>query len=167
MNVRVLETETWLPAPVEEVFAFFSDAHNLERLTPAFLRFQVLTPKPIAMAAGTLIDYRLRLRGIPMKWRTEITEWVPGVRFADKQLRGPYRQWIHTHTFEEKDGGTLMRDRVEYVVPGGILEPLIHPFVRRDVEGIFAYRTQVINEVFGGASATPATPLSPTAASRA
>lgn len=140
----------WVPAPLDEVFEFFADAHNLELITPPFLKFRVLTPRPIEMKSGALIDYRLRLRGIPIQWQTEILEWVPGERFVDSQIRGPYKQWIHTHTFESKDGGTLCRDRVEYVIPGGMLEPIIYPFVRRDVEAIFDYRSKVINDMFNG-----------------
>ena len=100
------------------------------------------------MRVGTFIDYKLRLHGIPVHWRTEITEWEPPHRFVDRQIRGPYRQWIHTHTFEEKDGGTLVRDRVQYSVPGGWLEPLIHRlFVARNVAEIFRYRQMRIKEM--------------------
>lgn len=151
MRTRICEREVWLPAPIEEVFAFFSDARNLEKLTPPYLQFQVLNEGPIEMRKGGLIDYRLRLRGIPIQWRTEITEWEPGRMFADNQLKGPYRKWYHTHTFESVDGGTLMRDRIEYVIPGGFLELLIYPLVRRDVESIFDYRTKIMNEQFGSA----------------
>jgi ligand-binding SRPBCC domain-containing protein len=149
MTIRVCERSVWVPAPLDEVFDFFSDANNLERLTPPFLQFKVLTPGPIVMKPGALIDYKLKLRGIPIRWRTEICDWQPGKNFIDKQLKGPYRQWIHTHIFETKDGGTRVSDRVEYAIPGGLLEPLIFPLVRRDVEGIFDYRSKVIAELFG------------------
>lgn len=162
MTVRVCEREIWVPAKLEDVFQFFSDAHNLERITAPFLKFKVLTPRPIEMKVGALIDYRLRLRGIPIGWKTKILEWEPGVRFVDSQLSGPYKQWIHTHTFEERDGGTLCRDRVEYVIPGGFLEPLVYPFVRKDVESIFDYRSKVIGKLFGpGLSATSQPSLKP------
>jgi len=147
-RVRTLETEVWLDSPLEEVFAFFSDAHNLEAITPEILRFRVLTPKPIPMNAGTLIDYRLSLRGFPMRWKTLIAVWEAPHRFVDMQLKGPYRWWHHTHTFESRDGGTLCRDLVEYQHLGGpIIERLL---VRRDVERIFAYRQRRMLELFGG-----------------
>ena len=117
----LLETSCFLDYPIDEVFRFFQDAHNLEALTPDFLKFEVLTPKPIEMRTGALIDYRIRLRGIPLRWRTEITDWNPPHSFVDQQLRGPYRQWHHTHEFVEQDGGTLCTDRVRYRVLGGAL----------------------------------------------
>ena len=143
-----LETEQWLPRPIDEVWSFFSDAHNLEELTPSLLRFEVLTPKPIPMGEGTLIDYKLRIRGVPVYWRTEISLWEPGVRFMDRQLRGPYRWWEHEHTFEASNGGTLCKDRVAYHVPGGPLAPLVHAVaVRRDVENIFRFRGSKLAEL--------------------
>jgi ligand-binding SRPBCC domain-containing protein len=141
------ETSLWLPRPRGEVFAFFADAANLEAITPPWLKFHVLTPPPITLQAGALIDYRLRVHGVPLRWRTRIAVWEPPVRFVDEQLRGPYRRWVHEHTFEERDGGTLCRDRVEYDVLGGrLIERL---FVRRDVETIFAYRKERLTERFG------------------
>ena len=116
-----LQAEIWVPQPREEVFDFFADAFNLEAITPPWLNFSVKTPAPIAMETGTLIDYRLRLHGIPITWRTLISVWEPPFRFVDQQLRGPYRLWHHEHTFEELDGGTLVRDTVDYAVPGGPL----------------------------------------------
>ncbi len=147
MTEHTFHAELWLPRPRPEVFAFFAEARNLEAITPPWLKFEVLTPAPIEMRAGTLIDYRLRLHGIPIRWRTEITLWEPPVRFADTQLRGPYRLWVHTHTFEEKDGGTLCRDDVRYAVPGGALIERL--FVRRDVERIFAHRQDVMRRRLG------------------
>lgn len=138
--------ELWLPRPRGEVFAFFADAHNLQAITPPWLRFEVLTPAPILMGPGALIDYRIRLRGIPIGWRTEITEWVPNTRFVDVQLRGPYRLWHHTHLFEDRDGGTLCQDQVRYWPLGGALVNWL--FVRRDVEQIFAFRAQRLSELF-------------------
>lgn len=140
-------SELWLPQSVDKVFPFFADAHNLEAITPPFLHFRVLTPAPIAMAPGTLIDYQLRVHGIPLRWRSEITEWDPPRRFADEQRRGPYKAWVHTHRFTPKDGGTLVEDEVRYDVIGGrLIEAL---FVRKDVERIFAYREERLRERFG------------------
>lgn len=142
----LLETEQWFPSPRTEVFDFFADAGNLERITPPFLHFQIVTPLPIAMRAGALIDYRLSLHGLPISWRTEISKWEPSARFIDQQLRGPYRYWIHEHTFTEQDGGTLVRDTVAYKVPGG---RLIHWLVvQRDLRRIFGYRRWVLEQHF-------------------
>lgn len=138
--------EVWLPRGLEEVFPFFADAANLERLTPAWLRFEILTPRPVPMQVGQLIDYRLRLRGIPLRWQSEITAWSPPHRFVDEQRRGPYRTWIHEHTFEERDGGTVCRDFVQYDVPGGGLVRRF--FVLPDLRRIFAYREMVLRELF-------------------
>lgn len=145
---HVFEVTVDLASPIDEVFHFFSVAENLNLLTPANLKFKILTPQPIVMRVGTIIDYQIRLRGIPMNWRTEITEWEPGRKFADNQLKGPYKKWHHTHSFEPIDGGTRMHDRVEYDLPFGVLGELVHPFIRRDVERIFGYRTQVISDRF-------------------
>ena len=114
MSSHTMTTWQWLPRPRDEVFSFFSDARNLQRITPDFLHFQLLTPGPISMRPGELIDYRLTLRGVPLRWRTKITTWEPPMRFSDIQLRGPYAEWSHTHTFEEENGGTLVRDAVRY-----------------------------------------------------
>jgi ligand-binding SRPBCC domain-containing protein len=147
---HVLERTQILRRPRSEVFAFFSDARNLEAITPDFLRFRVVTPAPIPMAEGALIDYRLSLHGAPLRWRTRIEAWVPGERFVDLQLSGPYRLWRHTHTFEDVPEGTRMSDRVEYELPFGPLGSLAHAlFVRRQVEAIFDHRRKVIAERFG------------------
>lgn len=152
MKVRTLVNELWLPRPIGEVFAFFGDAYNLDVITPPWLGFQVLTPKPIELRAGTLLDYRLKWRGIPLKWRTEISVWEPPYRFVDQQLRGPYRQWIHDHRFEERDGGTWVRDQVDYAVPGWLLEPTLHRLlVGPDVQRIFAFRQAKMQELLGHA----------------
>lgn len=142
-----LAVEQWLPRPLPEVFAFFADAGNLNALTPPWLRFEILTPRPITMRPGTLIDYRLRLRGIPVRWQSEITVWEPPHRFVDEQRRGPYRQWHHEHTFTERDGGTLVADKVRYAVWGGAL--VERWFVRPDVQRIFRYRQEKLAELFG------------------
>lgn len=146
MNEFIFETELWLPHPRNEVFAFFGDAHNLERITPPWVNFAVLTPAPIVMRPGILIDYRIRIHGVPVRWRTEISAWQPPFQFVDEQRRGPYRLWHHTHTFEEREGGTLCRDRVRYWPRGGALMNWL--FVRKDVERIFEYRRQRLMETF-------------------
>ncbi len=144
-----LHRELWLPRPRSEVFPFFADAHNLEALTPPWLRFRVLNSAPIAMRPGVRIDYQLALHGIPFRWQSEITAWDPPFRFTDEQRRGPYRRWIHEHEFLERDGGTVCLDQVRYAVWGGAL--MNRFVVRRDVEKIFAYRSQVLAEHFASA----------------
>ena len=151
---RVLEREQLVLLPKHQVFPFFADPSNLERLTPPSLRFTILTPKPIPMKAGTLIDYRLRLFGVPFKWRTLIEAYEPGESFIDRQLRGPYRLWRHLHTFEETSKGTMVRDRVEYELPFGVLGELTRRlFVGRQLETIFAFRRTAIEDVFKTAHA--------------
>jgi ligand-binding SRPBCC domain-containing protein len=146
-GVYILESEQWLPRAIGEVFEFFADAFQLEAITPPWLHFHVLTPRPISLFPGAKIDYRLRLHGIPVKWQSEISVWEPPFRFVDRQLTGPYRLWHHEHTFVEQDGGTLVKDRVDYSVPGG---PVVHTlFVRRDLERIFAYRRSRLEELLG------------------
>jgi ligand-binding SRPBCC domain-containing protein len=145
-----LERRQTLETPLETLFPFFADAFNLERITPAFLNFRVLTPPPIEMGVGTLIDYRLRLRGVPIRWRTRIAEWDPPRRFADEQLRGPYLKWYHEHVFEPDGPRTLCIDRVTYRSPGP--ELLQRIMVRPDVERIFDHRQRVLAELFGEAA---------------
>jgi len=149
----VLRTQQRFLGPPESIFDFFADAANLEAITPPWLNFRILTPLPIVMGSGTLIDYQLRLHWIPIRWRTEIAEWEPPHRFVDQQLRGPYRLWRHTHTFEATPNGTLMTDNVEYSVLGGRL--LNRWFVEPDLKKIFAYRRQCLETRL--ASPTPAT----------
>jgi ligand-binding SRPBCC domain-containing protein len=139
--------EIRLARPVDEVFAFFADAQNLQTLTPPWLRFKILTPGSIEMARGTRIDYRLRLHGLPLSWTSEITAWDPPRRFVDEQVRGPYRIWVHEHTFEERRGGTVVRDDVRYAVPGGALIDRL--FVRPDLRKIFRYRHWRLREILG------------------
>ena len=142
----LLETQIELARPIDEVFSFFADAANLERLTPPWLRFQILTPRPITMHVGTIIDYRLRLRGFPIRWQSEITAWDPPFRFVDEQRRGPYRRWVHLHRFEARECHTLVTDRVEYAVFGG--SKVNRLFVAPDLTRIFAYRHQVLQDLF-------------------
>ena len=146
MRVREFKTELWLPRPPEQVFPFFADAGNLDAITPPWLHFHIVTPRPIEMRAGALIDYKLRVRGLPLCWRTLIKEWQPPYRFVDEQVRGPYRQWIHTHTFEPRAAGTLARDVVQYAVPFDFIAHTL--FVRRDIEKIFAYRQETLRKRF-------------------
>jgi len=147
---RTFEAEQRVARPRSEVFAFFSNAANLEKITPASLRFEILTPLPVEMRAGALIDYRIRLFGFPFHWRTLIESFEPESRFVDVQLRGPYRSWRHLHQFVDQGASTLMHDRVDYEVPFGPLGELAAArFVRGEVERIFAHRHKVIQELFG------------------
>jgi ligand-binding SRPBCC domain-containing protein len=146
VRLFVHNAEQLLPAPVENVFAFFSDPGNLQKITPPWLDFEILGPGDTQMHTGLLIDYRMRIHGIPVRWQSEITLWDPPRRFVDEQRRGPYRLWIHEHTFEAEGNSTLVRDRVQYAVPGGWLVQRL--FVGRDVGRIFAYRRQKLAEVF-------------------
>ena len=146
---RELVAEQWVPRAIDDVFRFFSDEKNLEALTPPFLSFQVVGMSTPQIERGTLIDYRLSLRGVPIKWRTEISEWEPGRRFVDEQLKGPYAKWHHTHEFEPFAGGTLMRDRVRYRLPLGSFGDAVAGWkVRSDVGAIFNFRREKIAEVF-------------------
>ncbi len=145
-EVHTLRRVQGLPGSPEAVFPFFGDAGNLEAITPPFLRFRVLTPRPIAMHAGTLIEYRLRLHGIPIRWVTQILDWEPGVRFVDSQVKGPYAIWHHTHDFEpDAGGGTVMTDTVRYALPGGPVGELARRLVvARDLETIFDHRREAV-----------------------
>lgn len=140
-GVQTLHTETIVPASLDRTFACFSDARNLEHLTPPWVHFRITTPLPIAMAAGTLIDYRIELYGVGIPWRTRIDEWEAGVRFVDRQIAGPYRWWRHEHRFEAVDGGTRVIDHVEYAPRAAWLSLWL---VRRDVSRIFAFRQSVL-----------------------
>lgn len=142
MKVYELRRAQRLPGSPAEVFPFFADARNLEAITPPLLRFRVLTPEPIEMRVGTHIQYRLRLRGVPVNWHTTIQAWEPPHRFVDVQIRGPYALWHHTHELvDDGEGGTLMHDTVRYALGFGVFGELAHRFlVRRDLEAIFAFR---------------------------
>lgn len=146
----LLRREQWVPRPIEETFLFFSDARNLELLTPPWLRFQILPPVPVDIVIGTLIQYRLSWHGIPLRWKTEITRWDPPHAFEDIQLSGPYRLWHHTHLFHADRGGTRLTDIVRYALPLGPLGRIAHALtVRRNVVQIFEYRLERIREMFG------------------
>lgn len=141
-----LEAAQFLRYPREQVFEFFSDALNLQSLTPAWLHFSVITPPPLHIAAGTLIDYRLRNYGVRLRWQSRITVWEPPLRFVDEQTRGPYRRWRHEHIFEAAKGGTVCRDLVDYVVYGGsLINALV---VRPDLFKIFAFRRSKLRQLF-------------------
>jgi ligand-binding SRPBCC domain-containing protein len=150
---HTLRREQWIPRPLDEVFPFFSDARNLEELTPPWLGFRILTTGPILIAAGTRIRYRLAWHGLPVTWTTQIRRWDPPFRFIDVQLSGPYQLWHHTHRFETRDGGTRMTDVVRYRLPFGMIGRAVHTLkVRRDVERIFDYRFERIGERFAAAA---------------
>lgn len=150
MAEHILTRSLTLDLPREEVFAFFADAGNLEAITPPELGFHIITAHPIDIRAGTLIDYRLNMRGIPIKWRTEISVWEPPFRFVDQQLRGPYSQWIHTHTFTEiEPNKTWIEDEVRYRLPLEPLGDLAHFFVSRELDYIFDYRQEAVSRILG------------------
>ena len=138
--------EQLLSYPIEQVFRFFASPENLNLLTPPWVNFSILSPQSIEMAVGTIIEYRIRLRGVPVNWRSEITEWQPPFAFCDVQLRGPYRFWVHRHTFEEKPGGTLVTDHVDYGVLGGALVNRL--FVAGELKRVFGYRKTRLHELF-------------------
>jgi len=146
MKYHLLEREILLPGSLDEIFAFFSRAENLDKLTPSWLQFRILTELPIEMKTGALIDYKLRIRMVPIRWRSKITAWEPPYRFVDEQVRGPYRSWVHEHTFVQEAEGTLVRDRVEYAAWGGSL--INRLLVQPDLERIFNYRLEKLKELF-------------------
>lgn len=138
---QVLEQTQRIELPIEQTFELFCDAFNLERITPPWLRFRVVTPPPIDMRQGTVLEYRLRLHGVPVRWKTRISTWDPPHRFVDQQISGPYALWHHTHEFEADGAATVIRDRVRYRIGFGPLGSLaLRLFVRRDVERIFDHR---------------------------
>jgi ligand-binding SRPBCC domain-containing protein len=145
-RVHLLERQQRIELPIVEVFDFYGDARNLERITPPWLGFEVTTPGPIEMGVGTLIEYRLRLHRVPVRWRTRIEAWEPPRRFVDVQVKGPYSLWEHTHEFEENGpGATIIRDRVRYAIPFGPLGELAERvLVRRDLQKIFDYRRDAV-----------------------
>ena len=159
IKTHKLKTEIWLPQKRTTVFSFFADPRNLEDLTPEWLHFEILTPMPLQMKSGVLIDYRLRLYGIPLHWQSEISVWEPPHRFVDRQIQGPYRVWIHEHMFTEHRGGTLVGDTVEYAAPGGILVHRL--FIARDLRRIFAYRQARLRHRFGGSKPHEPTTVQP------
>ena len=150
MAEHILNRSLTLELPREQVFEFFSDAGNLERITPPELSFHIVTPRPLELQQGALIDYKLRLRGLPLTWRTEISVWDPPNEFVDRQLSGPYSQWIHRHTFTEiGPGRTLIEDEVRYRLPLEPLGDLAHYIVRRELEYIFDFRQKMVADLLG------------------
>ncbi len=154
MKVHILKHTQVVPAPLDEVFAFFARPENLAEITPPDLGFQILTPSPITMKDGAVIDYVVKVAGLPMRWRTLITSYEPPHRFVDEQLSGPYSFWHHTHTFASTpEGGTELGDVVRYAMPLGPLGDLVHALaVKRQVAGIFTHRESVIARRFGTTS---------------
>jgi hypothetical protein len=149
LKIYELKRNTTIPASLDEVFSFFSKAENLNAITPPWLYFKILTPLPIKMKKNALIDYSIKLLGLQMTWKTEISDWQPPHRFTDRQIKGPYRVWEHAHIFEERGGETQMEDVIRYAVPGFVLSPLIHfLFVRPRLERVFDFRETAILEYF-------------------
>jgi ligand-binding SRPBCC domain-containing protein len=146
MKIYQLKTQLWLPQPRSEIFQFFADPANLERLTPGWLRFEIISKGAQPMTERARLDYRLRIRGVPLKWQSEITVWNPPHRFVDRQTKGPYQFWEHEHTFLEQEGGTLVCDNVQYSVLGGAV--LNKFFVAPDLDRIFKYRHTALKEIF-------------------
>jgi ligand-binding SRPBCC domain-containing protein len=146
MVTHLLKTEMVLPLGLDEVFAFFCDARNLEAITPPELAFRIIAPEPIDIREGATIDYRLRLFGVPFKWRTLISAWEPPYRFVDEQLEGPYRLWVHEHLFQQAGEGTRVTDRVQYRLPFWPVGEAAFPLVRAHLERIFRYRQRSIRE---------------------
>jgi ligand-binding SRPBCC domain-containing protein len=154
MRLHLLERFQWLPLPPEDVFPFFADARNLERITPPWLGFRVETETPIEMHPGARIDYRLKLHGVRLGWHTEIALWDPPRRFVDVQRSGPYRLWHHIHRFELAGDGTLMTDVVRYALHFGPLGELARlALVRRDLDGIFDFRQKQVARLVDGTRA--------------
>ena len=157
-RLRQLSRTQLVGRPLPEVFAFFSDASNLDALTPPFLHFRILTPMPIELCAGAQLDYQLSLFGVPVRWRTRITDWRPEERFVDEQESGPYALWRHTHEFEDRGASTLMRDVVDYSEPLGPIGTLAHVlFVRRTLDRIFDFRRDAIARLLDGNGADQTT----------
>lgn len=151
MSEQILERSQRVPVTPNRAFEFYGDALNLQPLTPPWLGFEVTNPEPVAMRAGALLDYRLRLHGVPIRWRTKIETWEPPHGFVDVQLKGPYSLWHHTHSFEpDGDGGTIIGDHVRYRIPFGPIGDLVDRlFVRRDLKRIFDYRAEAVAERLG------------------
>jgi len=154
MGIHMLERRQLLPLKPGEVFPFFGAPGNLARITPPWLDFRILTPSPITMKVGTVIDYTIRWLGIPVRWKTLITSHEPPWKFVDEQIRGPYSLWHHTHLFKEIPSGTEMTDIVRYVLPGGPIGDVAHAMaVRRQLNDIFNYRAEAITNLLAGSRA--------------
>lgn len=147
MITHKIETSMHLPLRIEDVFLFFCEAENLQRITPPELDFRILTPLPISIGLGTTVDYQLRLFRVPFRWRSEITVWDPPGCFVDIQVSGPYKLWEHTHLFYCDDKGTLIEDRVIYRLPCWPLGEIVYPLVHLQLKRIFSYRQQTISDI--------------------
>ena len=149
MKLYTLESNQFINKPIEEVFQFFSKPENLSVITPAKLGFKILSPNPIKMEVGRLIDYNIYLMGIPIHCRTLITDYEPPNMFVDQQIKGPYAMWHHTHTFHKVKGGVEIKDRVVYSIPFGFLGRLLnYLWIKRDLNNIFLHRKKVIDKLF-------------------
>ncbi len=149
MKIYTLTREQLVHRPLREVFAFFETPENLARITPPWLGFRILTPSPIVMKEGARFEYTVRVIGVRMRWVSLISEYRPPYRFVDEQTRGPYAYWHHAHTFSEAEGGTRVGDAVRYAMPLGIIGAVVQRLaVRKQLEEIFSYRAQVIDELF-------------------
>lgn len=153
MKIFRFERTLDVPYARDQIFPFFSNADNLDSITPPWLHFQITSPTPIDMAVGTMIHYNLRLHAIPIRWVSEITAWEPPYRFVDEQRKGPYLQWIHEHRFEQRDSGTTIIDCVDYAVLGGALINKL--FVLPDLQRVFDYRHSILRDRFGWHAAVP------------
>lgn len=154
MATYQLRCEMLVPLGIEEVFSVFENPYNLIKITPPWLDFRVTNGEPVTMRMGAEIHYTLKMKGIPMKWTTHITEYAPPFRFVDQQFKGPYSLWRHLHTFEETPDGVLVKDAVDYILPMGPIGRIAQPIVKRDLLEIFSYRQKALAEMWGGARLT-------------
>ena len=150
MKEHILEKQMELPLKLTEVFPFFCDTSNLERITPPELHFQITTPQPIKITLGTVVDYRLQLFTLPFRWQSEITVWRPPHEFVDEQIQGPYRLWVHRHEFYEESGTTIIQDTVRYQLPQWPLGEVFYPLIRLQLRRIFKYRQQATRDTLLG-----------------
>ena len=151
MSEHIIKRDLVIDLPRIFVFKFFADAGNLERITPPELGFNITSLQPIDLRKGSLIDYKLKIRGLPVKWRTEISHWDPPREFIDRQLKGPYKQWIHRHTFKELgENKTLIEDEVRYRLPMEPFGDLVHFLIQRELNYIFDFRTKAVAEILSG-----------------
>lgn len=155
MPSYTFDAEMWVPVSVDVVFAFFADTVNLDRMTPPWVHFRTVTPQPIEMRAGLILEHQLRIRGMPIRWKSEISVWQPPTRFVDEQRSGPYKFWTHRHDFAAENGGTWIRDHIDYCPRGWLLAPLVNRWlVAPDLRRVFAHRHQKIREALAPGSST-------------